>query len=260
VVDQIILPSQAGALSYTFAYNAPDTDPYPNYSYGWGEISSITLPSGAQAEYDWTWDGSALAQGPMVSWVLQAAVTRKDLTYTADYDGSSTPITDTWTYSAPMNYGTVMTITGPDGGITRNYSANTGPFARQSYKTENPDGSMVERIWQQNIPYQNPAMNSGVNSFVKTEFTSIKNSSGSFVLTAIKDYKYDKNGNVTEVKDYDWTDSRPCIRVVEDPSYRRAPWPSASPLTRSTTRRRMLRIQLSTRTFTTSQPPHNLKV
>jgi RHS repeat-associated protein len=206
VVDQIILPSQAGSLAYTFVYNAPNTDPYPNYSYGWGEISSITLPSGTQVSYAWTWDGSAVPQGPMVSWVLQAAVTRKDLTYAAEYDGSSTPITETWTYTAPMNYGTSMTITGPDGGITRNYSANTGPFARQSYKTENPDGSMVERIWQQNIPYQNPAMNSGVNSYVKTEFTSIRNGAGSFVLTSFEDYTYDKNGNVTEVKEYDWVD------------------------------------------------------
>lgn len=203
VVDQIILPAQAGSLAYTFAYNAPDTDPYPDYSTGWGEISSITLPSGAQAAYGWTFDGST-APGPLVTFVLQAAVTHKDLIYLAEYDGSSTPVTDTWTYSAPMNYGSSMTITAPDGGITRNYSSNTGPFARQAYKTENPDGSMIERVWQQNIPYQNPAMNSGVNPYIKTEFTSIKDAVGSFVLTAIKDYNYDKNGNLTQVKEYDW--------------------------------------------------------
>src|ERR1051325_4047788 len=56
VVDQIILPLQASSLTYPFGYNAPATDPYPNYSSGWGEISSITLPSGALTSYTWTYD------------------------------------------------------------------------------------------------------------------------------------------------------------------------------------------------------------
>jgi len=44
-----------------------------------------------------------------------------------------------------------------------------------------------------------------VNSYVKTEFISVKNASGTLDKTAIKDYTYDKNGNVTEVDEYDWT-------------------------------------------------------
>ncbi|HEU4768898.1 MAG TPA: hypothetical protein VFS77_16050, partial [Pyrinomonadaceae bacterium] len=35
-------------------------------------------------------------------------------------------------------------------------------------------------------------------------FTSIKNAAGTYVKTAIKDYKYDKNGNVTRIAEYDW--------------------------------------------------------
>lgn len=95
VVDQIILPLQAGSLAYTFGYNAPDIDPYPGYSYGWGEISSVTIPSGAQTTYAWTFDGPGGPQPPLVDRVLEAAVTRKDLNYIAEYDGSSTPVTDT---------------------------------------------------------------------------------------------------------------------------------------------------------------------
>ena len=44
------------------------------------------------------------------------------------------------------------------------------------------------------------------NSYVKTEFTSIRDVGGTLTKTAIKDYNYDKNGNVTVVKEYDWVD------------------------------------------------------
>src|SRR5581483_125535 len=42
------------------------------------------------------------------------------------------------------------------------------------------------------------------NTFIKTEFTSIPNASGTLILTAAKDYGYDWNGNVGSVAEYDW--------------------------------------------------------
>jgi len=85
VVDQIILPAQAGSLSYTFGYNAPDNgDPYPGTSYGWGEVSSITLPTGAQADYSYLFDGTGGTIGgrpPRAEWVLNDHPVRKDLIY-----------------------------------------------------------------------------------------------------------------------------------------------------------------------------------
>ena len=68
---------------------------------------------------------------------------------------------------------------------------------------------MVERLWLQNIPYgmtPQPGYwtNTGVNTYVKTEFRSIRDAGGSLVKTAIKDFTYDKNGNVTQVAEYDW--------------------------------------------------------
>jgi hypothetical protein len=39
---------------------------------------------------------------------------------------------------------------------------------------------------------------------VKTEFISITDPLGAPVKTAIKDYVYDKNGNITQVAEYDW--------------------------------------------------------
>lgn len=57
-------------------------------------------------------------------------------------------------------------------------------------------------MWQTNSP-QNPYEAVYVNPFVKTEFTSIKEG-GVLSKTAIKDYQYDKNGNVTQVVEYSW--------------------------------------------------------
>jgi hypothetical protein len=105
-------------------------------------------------------------------------------------------------------------IDSPDGGIVgiRNYG-------QRNYRTENPDGTMIEKIWQANRP-QNFSSTSAydeytggdpydlqfVNAYVKTEFTSIRDANGNYSKTAIKDYNYDKNGNVTRVAEYDWVD------------------------------------------------------
>ncbi len=45
-----------------------------------------------------------------------------------------------------------------------------------------------------------------VNGYVKTEFTSIRDANNNLTKTAIKDYSYDKNGNVTSVSEYDWVE------------------------------------------------------
>jgi len=42
------------------------------------------------------------------------------------------------------------------------------------------------------------------NFYVKTEFRSIANANGDLVWTAISDFEYDKNGNLTSEKVYDW--------------------------------------------------------
>jgi RHS repeat-associated protein len=200
VVDQIILPSQAGSLAYTFGYNAPDFSPGPLVpSLGYGEINSILLPTGAQASYHYSLDGS-----DRLRWgtVLENAVVSKTLSYQREYDGSSSQTTETWGYGG-YYLGSSFVI-GPDGGGSREsfYRLQGGePWKRGLvYKSERPDGTVIERIWQPNAPH--PASN--VNPYVKTEFTSVRNSGGALVKTAIKDFNYDKNGNVTRVAEYDW--------------------------------------------------------
>lgn len=66
VVSGITLPTQAGPMAYTFGYNGSPTYTYPNTTYGYGELSSITLPEGtlpqgAQATYQYYWMAMSLS-------------------------------------------------------------------------------------------------------------------------------------------------------------------------------------------------------
>ena len=211
VVDRVTLPTQLGSLSYTFGYNVPDGTgpPWPPTTFGWGQLSSITTPSGAQANYHYRYDG---IDGKAWSSVLYSNFpTSKDLIYLSENDGASTPVTETWTYSFDVNGTNSSQITAPDGGVEKVYFFPSSPLweARLVYKSEHADGSVSESLWLDNTPAGSSSNNySGVlqkmNPFVKTEFTSIRDALGNLTKTAIKDYNYDKNGNVTSVSDYDW--------------------------------------------------------
>ncbi|MDQ3744168.1 MAG: hypothetical protein M3444_07285, partial [Acidobacteriota bacterium] len=229
VVDQITLPAQAGNLSYTFGYNAGDyTGDTQAVSYGWGELSSVTLPSGAKATYGYVLDGVSAAEGdtlPQGKNVLNNKPKRKELVYRQEYDLTS-PVSNSpcdpqteqctsevWTYALDDVRDTdtpqITSVTGPDGGVTSESFDLTSPndiTYSHSAATVGPDGTKVERIWKEN----RAAGMTGqiVNPFVKTEFTSVKTTGANapYVKTAIKDYSYDKNGNVTSVSEYDWVD------------------------------------------------------
>jgi len=213
VVSRIELPAATGGLQYVFGYNAVDSGSTPCCppSYGWGELSSVTLPSGAQAQYQYKLDGQN-GPGFEYSWdnILRNSITHKTLTYQQQYDGNSTPVTEVWNYSIENG---LTTIENPDHGIVSQLNDT-----QRTYRTVQPDGTVIENIYQANRPQNfssSPAFDEytgtdaydpqRVNSYVKTEFTSIR-SGVTLVKTAIKDYNYDKNGNVTTVREYDWVD------------------------------------------------------
>jgi RHS repeat-associated protein len=217
VVSEIDLPAETGSLKYLFGYNAVDSGSTPccTPSYGLGELNSVTTPTGAQAQYQYYLDGQ---NGPGVFYlwtdVLHNSVTQKTMTYQQQYDDTSTPATEIWTYNLEVYGGTGGSITMPDGGVVRQW--NYGP---QNYRMENPDGTTIEKVWQANRPQNffstaandeysgyDPYNAAYVNSYLKTEFTSIRDGSGNLSKTAIKDYNYDKNGNVTRIAEYDWVD------------------------------------------------------
>src|ERR1043165_331020 len=98
VVSSIDLPAASGGLQYVFGYNGRDYGSAPccSPSYGWGELSSITLPSGAQAQYKYSLDG---LNGPgaqfMGTEILKNWMSEKTLTYQQQFDGTSTAVSET---------------------------------------------------------------------------------------------------------------------------------------------------------------------
>jgi RHS repeat-associated protein len=214
IVDQIILPEQVdGELHYSFGYNGPEyTDTFQTReTTGWGELSSITLPSGAFAEYAYKLDDQENTEENEI-WtgtVQMNSPTSKMLHYDLEYDGDSSGTTETWTYDMHLPNdpaeGGYSVITGPDGGET----TETFDKFHNVTRSEQPDGTVVERIWAQNVPESYPVPLPGLlhtpqsaNFYLKTEFTTLENFADSQVLTAIKDFDYDKNGNTTAVREY----------------------------------------------------------
>ncbi|MGH9941342.1 MAG: DUF4214 domain-containing protein [Pyrinomonadaceae bacterium] len=248
VVERITLPEQAGGLTYHFEYNAGDyVGDTAITSYGWGELSAVTLPSGARVMYDWALDGQSATPGAAIlKWknVLNNKPTRKALTYRPEYNLagpiSNTPcdaqlencITDTWTYSGGGTLNArISAVNGPDGGITQEVTGTdpNSPSSGRSLKTVRPDGLVVERLWRQNR--SDGMAGQVINPYVKTEFTSLRDAAGNYVKTAVKDYTYDKNGNVTIIKEYDWM---PYAEITRDGAGRVMGFPASAPPKRVT--------------------------
>ena len=208
VVDQVILPRADGQtqdLTYTFGYN----EDAGVSAQGWGEVNYVRLPSGAKAKYAYKRDGQ-FGSTIFAKDVLDNSVTSKELRYDREYDGQTSEAVEISTYSI-NSQGGVSTVTGPEGGVTTQYFYGTSVSAWNAglvYKTVGPDGVVVEKEWQRNTPFGYPSYASGKsdNTYVSKEYSSIPNAAGALVKTSIKDYSYDKNGNVTSVKRYDWAD------------------------------------------------------
>jgi hypothetical protein len=211
-ISQIILPAQAGGYAYTFDYN------FPRHGQGFCEVKSVTLPSAdqnkAEAKYTYTVSG---AYTPFINEILENKVSQKTLKYLnqhdnpATFDNPTNYVTETWTYTYPdPRAGGASTVTSPNGSIVTEWSYGkleaSGTLAWKLglvYKSERPDGTVVERIWQPNTP-QAPSAVRDYNPYTKTEFVSIKNAAGALIKTAITDYKYDKNNNLTQRAEYDF--------------------------------------------------------
>ena len=221
--SQIQLPAQMGGQSYFFSYDGVNNN---------GELKSVTLPSGARTDYGLTYDGSAATRGARD--FLINAINRKTVTYDAEYDGNlATAVPEIWLYTAAgirdcagcdgLPIGPSV-ITAPDGSVTTEYYSQPETSTPYTYtgleglpiKTKHADGSVSERIWQLNkIPNRDAIVRSNdrplesTNAFVKTEFTSLADAGGSLIKTAIKDYNYDKNNNVTQINEYDFVPHDP---------------------------------------------------
>ena len=201
VVDRITLPVQLGNLFYEFHYNAEN-------NIGFGELSSITMPSGATASYGYKGDAGLFLT---TDFILKNSISGKTLTYLEEYDGSSNSRTDNWIYSIGNSFGTgfplkkYSSLTAPDGRVSTNYFvAPESGHEKNSlvYLTMDGQGNRIDKIWALSRP---PGSNSTyqINPYVKTEFTTIPDANGNPLLTKITDYTTDPNGNITETREYD---------------------------------------------------------
>lgn len=210
-INQIITPSQAGGYAYTFDYN------YPTAGQGFCEVKSVTLPSADQNKAKASYTYTTAGYSPFINSILENKVSQKILKHLKQHDNPATfdnpanYFDETWTYTyADPWTGGLNTITSPDGSVVKEWSYGkleaTGASAWKLgliYKSERPDGTVVERISQPNTP-QSPYLARDINPYTKTEFVSIKNAAGTLVKTAITDYSYDKNNNLTQRAEYDF--------------------------------------------------------
>jgi RHS repeat-associated protein len=226
MVSKITLPLQSGGLEYNFAYNGDNTPPATgNYTDGFGELKSITLPSGAKADYSYSLDGNTVELQSFD--VLGNNITQRVLTYERQYDGSTEQVTETTGYGAGPGIGGMCN---PDGGCKSEVAAIGGDLNGYAYRISQTDGFMVEKIWV-NKRYMGGSVYAKIEPFVKTEFTTVADASGNPTLTATKDFDYDQNGNILEIREYDWVSysSIPRSSTGEVNEYLPVPRPTGLP-------------------------------
>jgi RHS repeat-associated protein len=202
VIDEIVLPQQSGGQKYIFGYNGNGSVvPEGQESSGWGELNSITLPSGAVVSYEYDYNTLPGAT-PRLKDVLGHSIQKKTLSYNLEYDGVTTPTLEVWQYNISRSGATTISPDGSSSSQSHGDTSYNHLYNGLVFSIENTDGSKVEKLWDFNwSPWSNGVQ---TNPFVKAEFISIKDSSGNYTLTVIKELSHDKNGNVTQIKEYDF--------------------------------------------------------
>ena len=229
VVREIVFPvteANQPARRFTFAYNSDTTESFTTQaafftcgaplepyfreaSRGMGALSRIETPTGAVVDYTYSLASTHDFTGFAVKdQLVKESVVTKSLTH----DGAI----DTWTYTIPNQSNSISSsVTNPDGTIvTQNYYAMDPGFA-QTIGYDDPRAGLVYhtsngltetyRHWtNRGVQIASGSQNSSaINSFVDAEYTSYVGTN----LMSAKTYQYDLNGNLTQVKEYDWFDS-----------------------------------------------------
>jgi RHS repeat-associated protein len=206
-------------LSYVFGYDRPQP-----FASNYRELRTMTLPTGAKIDYGYRLDDRSTPTDYFH--VLANPVTSK----TVSINGAAI---QKWEISYD-----VKALTGgyarnthkaPDGGITSHefkqvlYKQGLTPDSGIITKIINPDGSMVDRDWQSNFPSEKTPNLHWSNPWMRREWTTSANSSGTPVATSVKVFTTDKNGNPTSVEERGWL-----------PYNASLPDPSSAPLIRKT--------------------------
>ena len=240
VVREIIYPATEQGVDpqkFTFSYSSdttvqvsdnirtdclyanPPWDYTRNASIGWGEISGITTPTGANIEYSYVHDGThtfSVMGEPEIPGQIKNFISTKSITH----DGQ----TDTWIYSIndilPQSPSSGI-VTNPDGSTywevynptdtAYGGFGGTNGLAGLMVRSYDSRGVRTERKWKllggTMGAYGSLTQQSSVNAVVEIEFTTLIAADGVTPqkMTA-KKFEHDYNGEVTKVIEYDWFD------------------------------------------------------
>jgi RHS repeat-associated protein len=229
-VREIVLPQTESGLpsqKFSFEYNSESTESATNglrlscmqtsqsytrdASKGWGAISKMTTPSGAEINYSYALDSgvSSFSHLPFATDEIAAEnLTKKTIVQ----DGPD----DEWTYgisesSATQTYladnSVVEEFRFPSGAWSgTSYGGSTG-LAGLVYRVKQPF-QIVERHWT-NLQFSGAALNSPggtvtFNPVVDFEYTTLTDASGNALRMSTKSFEYDYNGNQVKTREYDW--------------------------------------------------------
>ncbi|HBB89635.1 MAG TPA: hypothetical protein DC047_18670 [Blastocatellia bacterium] len=194
-------------------------------SNGIGELSQMTVPSGAVVNY--TYSGFGTTLGPTEFTDSNDLARRSVATKSVTHDGS----TDTWHYDFD-SLGIGGSVTAPDGSFTsERHHPNDPAFSRDraagdglsglTYRTNSSNKTLVEKHWLQmafdgadTLSTGSRVDHVGFNTVVDAEYTSLLDGNGNAVKMTAKTYQYDYNGNLLQETDYDWFDPAPVSRDV----------------------------------------------
>ena len=202
-----------------------------------GELSSVTLPTGAAVAYNYALNGLSRMKSALISNPVKV----KTVTVT---DGSSPAETTqySWTTFGDIIGGCAQNtscsrVLNPDGGTTTQWYNDpqmmSNPARGLVYEVQQPDGQTVTRTWIQNlVPSFVPAWEPA-NPYVQTETQTLSDN----LTSATTAYSYDRNGNETAKTEKDWDGSTKRTTTIT-PYYRadldaNAYWSQGSPAARN---------------------------
>ncbi|MFN0101990.1 MAG: hypothetical protein ACKV2U_07865 [Bryobacteraceae bacterium] len=173
----------------------------------YGQLGMMKLPSGNAADrlvvnYEYALDGLALTPE-----YLDNPVKKKAVSYLEHFEGTAPG-------TVPQTETTFITVSGSSttfknaaGGDTVHYFFDPRMMseARRGlvYRTINPDGSEVERLWWRNRTY-NTSSTDPANPYVKLEVSTLPNGSGGASRSSARQSTIDKNGNSRIGSEHDW--------------------------------------------------------
>lgn len=235
VVKEIVFP-QTEPLQpnqrFTFNYSSETTEQASNNvelgscsatsqtytrqaSKGWGSLSKMVTPAGAEIQYEYELDVPSLQAHSVFSPDEIPGETIKKKTIVQDGPD------DVWTYDIMGDLGMASQTYVNDGStISENsypqmamlgsgFGGNYYGVSGLAYRTTKPF-EKVERHWT-NLIFTGAYLNSpggtvAFNPIVDAEYTTLTDANGAALKMSAKTFQYDYNGNVTQTTQYDWFD------------------------------------------------------